>query len=86
MNLFPDRAPIALREFGPLNVIYHNGRKYRVSQLVVQDAESALTEAKISTKAVTILTGDQKDLEICPFSGVNLATTQTRSISTICWR
>ncbi len=63
---------VALREFGPLNVIYHAGRKYRVSQLVVQDAESALTEAKISTKAGYYLTGDEKDLEICPFSGVNL--------------
>jgi len=63
---------IALREFGPLNVIYHNGRKYRVSQLVTQDAESSLSEAKISTKAGYFLTGEQKDLEICPFSGVNL--------------
>lgn len=64
--------PIALREFGPQNIIYHNGRKYRVCQLVVQDAESALTEAKISTKAGYFLTMDQKDLEICPFSGLNL--------------
>lgn len=65
--------PIALREFGPRNLIYHNGRKYRVSQLVTQDAESSLTEAKISTKAGYYLTGEQKDLEICPFSGVSLA-------------
>ena len=64
--------PIALREFGPLNVIYHSGRKYRVSQLVVQDTESSLTEAKISTKAGYYLAGEQKDFEICPFSGVNL--------------
>ncbi len=64
--------PIALREFGPQNIIYHNGRKYRVCQLVVQDAESALTEAKLSTKAGYFLTMDQKDLEICPFSGLNL--------------
>ncbi|MEZ4644858.1 MAG: helicase-related protein [Chloroflexota bacterium] len=63
---------IALREFGPQNIIYHNGRKYRVNQLVVQDAEANLTEAKISTKAGYILTGAQKDLEICPFSGMNL--------------
>lgn len=63
---------IALREFGPLNIIYHSGRKYRVSQLVVQDTESSLTEAKISTKAGYYLAGDQKDLEICPFSGANL--------------
>ena len=64
---------VALREFGPLNVIYHNGRKYRVSQLVTQDAESSLTEAKISKRAGYFLTGDQSDLEICPFSGLDLS-------------
>lgn len=63
---------IALREFGPLNIIYHNGRKYRVSQLVVQDAESSLIEAKISTKAGYYLIDEQKGLEICPFSGASL--------------
>jgi hypothetical protein len=63
---------IALREFGPRNLIYYNGSKYRVSQLIVQDAESSLTEAKISVKAGYFLTGEQKDLEICPFSGVSL--------------
>ena len=64
---------VALREFGPLNLIYHNGRKYRVSQLVTQDAESSLTEAKISKRAGYFLTGDQSDLEICPFSGLDLS-------------
>jgi hypothetical protein len=64
---------IALREFGPLNLIYHNGRKYRVSQLVIQDAESSLTEAKISKRAGYFLTGDQSELEICPFSGLDLS-------------
>jgi hypothetical protein len=39
----------------------------------VQDAESGLDEAKISKKAGYFLTKDQKDLEICPFSGVSLA-------------
>jgi superfamily II DNA/RNA helicase len=63
---------IALREFGPLNVIYHNGRKYRVSQLIVQDADSAISEAKVSKKSGYFLTGDQKNLEICPFTGENL--------------
>ena len=47
---------IALREFGPRNIIYYNGRKYRVSQLIVQDAESSLFEAKISKKAGYFLT------------------------------
>ena len=66
---------IALREFGPLNVIYHNGRKYRVSQLIVQDADSALSDAKVSKKSGYFLTGEQKDFEICPFSGENLGDT-----------
>ena len=42
---------IALREFGPRNLIYHNGRKHRISQLVIQDAESSLKEAKVSKRA-----------------------------------
>ena len=64
---------VALREYGPLNLIYHNGRKYKVSQLVLQDAESSLTEAKISRGAGYFLTGEQRDLEICPFSGLDLS-------------
>jgi len=64
---------IALREFGPLNVIYYNGRKYRVSQLVVQDTDASQTEARISKKAGYFLSSDQKDIEICPFSGLNLS-------------
>lgn len=64
---------IALREFGPLNIIYHNGSKYRVDQMIIQDPEQALKEAKVSTKAGYFLIGDQKSLEICPFSGASLA-------------
>jgi superfamily II DNA/RNA helicase len=63
---------IALREFGPENIIYHNGRKYQICQLIIQDADSSLTEAKISTKAGYFLSADQKDLEFCPFSGLPL--------------
>lgn len=69
---------IALKEFGPLNIIYHNGRKYRVSQLIVQDAESALVDAKISRKAGYFMIDGQKDLEICPFTGLNLGDSTNR--------
>ncbi|MCW5886722.1 MAG: DEAD/DEAH box helicase [Anaerolineales bacterium] len=64
---------IALREFGPLNIIYHNGRKYRVCQLVIQDAESALTEAKISSKTGYFMAGDAAKDSTCPFSGIDLS-------------
>ena len=30
---------IALREFGPNNIIYHNGGKYKIDQLVLQEIE-----------------------------------------------
>jgi len=64
---------IALREFGPNNVIYHSGRKYRVSRMIVQDAESSLSEAVVSKQSGYYLTADQKGLEYCPFSGASLA-------------
>lgn len=69
---------IALREFGPRNVIYHSGRKYRVCQLVVQDTEGSLKTAKISTKAGYFLTDEQMDREFCPFTGLNLADNANR--------
>ena len=69
---------LALREFGPLNIIYHNGSKYRVSQLVIQEMESSLTEAKVSKRTGYFLMGTQSDLEICPFSGLNLSDNSNR--------
>ncbi len=71
---FISRArPIALREFGPLNLIYHKGQKFKVSQMVVQDAEGSLRSMKISKKAGYVLTEEQKSMEFCPFSGVPLS-------------
>ncbi|MCX6938398.1 MAG: DEAD/DEAH box helicase [Verrucomicrobia bacterium] len=71
---------IALREFGPLNIIYHRGRKYRINQLVTQDAEGALKSAKISTKAGYFFPEDQKDKEICPMTGLNLSDNANRTV------
>ena len=64
---------IALREFGPMNIIYHNGRKYQIRQLVIQDAESALTEAKVSSKTGYFMAGDDAKDSTCPFSGIDLS-------------
>jgi superfamily II DNA/RNA helicase len=71
---------IALREFGPQNIIYHSGRKYRVSQMVMNDVDSSFTDAKISKKAGYFLIGDERDLEICPFSGLSLGDTANADI------
>ncbi|MEX2566428.1 MAG: Zn-binding domain-containing protein, partial [Cyclobacteriaceae bacterium] len=41
---------IALREFGPGNLIYHNGGKYRVTRMQLSDADAKTDSIKISTK------------------------------------
>ncbi|MFN8352474.1 MAG: DEAD/DEAH box helicase [Flavobacteriales bacterium] len=69
---------IALREFGPMNQIYYGGRKYRVAQVVVQDTDAALSEAKVSTKAGYFLDSTQMHLELCPFTGANLSDNANR--------
>jgi len=65
--------PVALREFGPLNLIYHKRRKYQVKHLLVQETEESIKRARISKKSGYYL--DEKDIarEICPFSGVVLS-------------
>lgn len=71
---------IALREFGPQNVIYHSGRKFRVTQMVVQDPENSLTDAKISKKAGYFLMNDERHLELCPFTGRSLSDTANAGV------
>lgn len=39
---------LAIREFGPNNLIYHNGGKYRVDRMVITDVMSRLHTIKIS--------------------------------------
>lgn len=39
---------IALKEFGPQNILYHNGSKYRINRMLVIDSESAQRKIKLS--------------------------------------
>lgn len=71
---------IALREFGPQNVIYHSGRKFKVTQMVVQDPENSLSDAKISKKAGYFLVHGERHLEICPFTGRSLSDTANATV------
>ncbi|MBL0731732.1 MAG: virulence promoting factor [Desulfosarcina sp.] len=73
---------IALREFGPRNIIYHKGSKYQIEQLLSQESESHLKSAKVSTKSGYILMGDEYDYEICPFSNVSLSGGENKEIFT----
>ena len=74
--------PIAVREFGPRNVIYHNGSKYRVEQLIIQDAENNLKKAKISVDSGYFLGSDEYEAELCPFSGASLSNASSKKIFT----
>ena len=69
---------IGLREFGPRNIIYHRGKKYEVNQLLTNNPEQALRQAKISTNSGYWLEGSQIDNELCPFTGADLSDSKQR--------
>jgi hypothetical protein len=71
---------IALREFGPENRIYHSGSKYRIKQLVVQDAENSLKKAKVCNSSGYILTDEFFDHELCPFTGASMQDNSEKEI------
>lgn len=57
---------IALNEFGPRNVIYHDGAKYRVDRIVLTEAEAKLEKVKISPFTGYILMKDQYNFNVDP--------------------
>jgi superfamily II DNA/RNA helicase len=75
---------MALKEFGPRNRIYHNGYRYRVDQILIQEAEKSLTKAKVSVNCGYILMENDGTYgyEVCPFSNVSLSEGSNREIYT----
>lgn len=71
---------IAMREFGPQNIIYHDGGKYRIKQMIVADAEASLHKAKIAKNSGYILLDSDYNFEVCPFTQVNLTSDSTREL------
>lgn len=71
---------LALREFGPRNVIYHSGTKYEVRRLRVNDLETARSKAKVSLRTGYFLDGEEYERDICPFSGDALTTDNVRQL------
>ncbi|MBV6512033.1 MAG: ATP-dependent RNA helicase RhlB [Ignavibacteriaceae bacterium] len=57
---------IALNEFGPRNVIYHDGIKYRVDRMILTEAELKLEKGKICPKTGYFLYDKQYNYEIDP--------------------
>lgn len=71
---------IALREFGPRNIIYHSAQKYSIVQMIKADLETDLRRAKVSKKSGYFLEGAEFDQEQCPFSKEMLTNDSTRHI------
>jgi hypothetical protein len=58
---------LAISEYGPRNIIYHEGRKYRIfrSLLPPGDPESRFTEAKICNVCGTFYIGSDLSKDVC---------------------
>jgi superfamily II DNA/RNA helicase len=63
---------IALNEFGPRNVVYHDGSKYRVDRIVISEAEAKLEKAKISPFTGYIMMKDQYNYSVDPLVNLEL--------------
>jgi len=57
---------VALREFGPHNILYHNNSKFKVTQAIINDAESKITKMKVCSKCGYAFYNENYVLEICP--------------------
>jgi superfamily II DNA/RNA helicase len=65
---------IALREFGPRNIIYHNGSKHTIRKLSQAHLEKSYHKARISLDSGYFLEGDWYNSEVCPFTNAILST------------
>lgn len=70
---------IALREFGPRNVIYHNGQKYVVSQAVIPSVEDNLRSARVCNNSGYWLDQGQETIETCPLTGTDLSEPKNKT-------
>jgi superfamily II DNA/RNA helicase len=57
---------VALNEFGPRNVIYHDGAKYRIDRIILAEAELKLENGKICPKTGYFLYDKQYGFEVDP--------------------
>jgi len=58
---------IALREFGPGNIIYHNGGKYRIDQMLASEIDKGMQKAKVCNSCGYLYTGVSYDTNPCSF-------------------
>jgi superfamily II DNA or RNA helicase len=64
---------IALSEFGPYNIIYHSGNKYRIQQMILPNGTEILSRAKVSTRSGYLMRNEELLGEVCPLTHVPLS-------------
>ena len=69
---------IALREFGPGNIIYHNGAKYRINQAIQPEIATQLRTVRVCKSSGYWLSDAESLLNCCPFTGVDLTESKNR--------
>jgi ATP-dependent helicase YprA (DUF1998 family) len=62
----------ALREFGPKNIVYHNGSKFQVDQLVLSELKLRTEQAKVSADTGYFLIGKEYGFEVDPMTDAPL--------------
>lgn len=73
---------IALNEFGPSNVIYHDGAKYRVDRMILTEAELKLENGKICPKTGYFLYDKQYGYEVDPIINETLQLDTKKHVHT----
>jgi hypothetical protein len=69
---------VALREFGPGNIIYHNGGKFRVNQIIQPEIQTQLRNVRVCKSSGYWLSDAESSMNCCPFTGVDLTESKNR--------
>lgn len=69
---------VGLREFGPGNIIYHNGAKFRINQVIQPEIPTQLRAVRVCTSSGYWLSDAESTLNCCPFTGVDLTESKNR--------
>ena len=70
---------IALNEFGPENIVYHNGEKYKVTSILLPSGQLSLHRAQVAKNSgYFLLEGEIDVANNDPFTGVSLEDPSSR--------
>lgn len=69
---------IALREFGPGNIIYHSREKFSICQIILPDIQSQIRQARVCKGSGYWLDNGEKTADTCPFTGIDLSEAKNR--------